>query len=157
LFAENTSNRITLNGNTFLAKMNMSTYPTAIAPRINSLTPRFNNEIVLENGLNQALNTAIMAKNDNNTMTQGIIVASVEEMKNGRFEINLSVEVTVVDSNGRSRKLPSVNGTIGFADRREILDDDGNIDNNKVKNIANDIINIVRETTQDINNIDGVK
>jgi hypothetical protein len=106
--------------------------------------------IVLENGLNEALQTAIAAKNDNNPSTTGKITVSIEEMENDRYKINITVS--------SNRLSKPVSGTIAFAGATEVeaYASNDEIDYEKVARIANEAINIVRDTMGSKNNIDEV-
>jgi RHS repeat-associated protein len=108
----------------------------------------FPDKIELSGQLNSALDRAISAKQGNSENTKGEIEASVTEMENGRYKINISVSV-----DGRIIGA----GTIAFAESNEVLNNRGDIDRNKVKNIADETINIVRNTTADTKNIDLVR
>jgi hypothetical protein len=103
----------------------------------------FNDLIQLDQGLMTALNTAL-ENGDNNSK----ITASIRKMKNGNYEVNVTVET--------NRKIQAI-ATVAFADKSEVLKPDGEIDTNKVRDIANETINIARGTVATTNNIDGVK
>ncbi len=107
----------------------------------NQIMP-FNANIQLDSRLTSALNRAD-SNRDNSTIT-----ASAREMENGNFEINVKVEI-----NGRTQAV----GTVAFADKREVLNVRGEVDNNKVKQIANETINIAQNTIATTNNIDKVE
>ena len=94
--------------------------------------------IEFELGLTGALDTALSNRNFSS------ITARAEEMRNGNFEIKVTVR-----TGGRT-----VTATVAFANRGEVLNGQGRIDRDKVINIANDTINIARNTVGTTNNID---
>jgi hypothetical protein len=120
-----------------------------VSPRSSSFVAN-NYGIVLENGLNEALKITIGAKDDGNSTTTGKIVAYAEKMENGRYKINITVS--------SNRLLEPVSGTIAFADAGEVekYASNAEIDYEKVAKIANETINIVRDTLGRKNNIDEV-
>ena len=101
----------------------------------------FNNGIEFDSILTGALDTALSNRNVSN------ITANAVDMKNGNFEIKVTVKI-----NGQVRAA----STVAFASSDEVLNKQGGIDRDKVKKIANDTINIVRNTVKSTNNIDGI-
>ena len=107
---------------------------------VNQIMP-FNTGIELDPKLTVALDIALNNRDISN------ITASAKKMENGNFEITVTVRI------GRQ---PVAASTVAFADRAEVLNEQGGIDRDKVKNIANDTINIVRNTVKSTDNIDRV-
>jgi hypothetical protein len=123
--------------------------PTVTQPKISEYQINtYSDRIILPRQLNAALDRAISAKNDDNPNTTGRIEAFATKMKNGRYKINITVSI-----NGRTVDA----GTIAFAEQNEVLDRNDNSDRNKVRHIANETINIVRDTVASTNNVDSVR
>jgi hypothetical protein len=100
--------------------------------------------IELPNNMNQTLRVAISIKNNRNSQIQSGIKASAVEMKNGRYEVRVTVSMT-----GERNRTE----TVAFAGANEIMTD-GVLDQSKIDKIANDTINIALNQRMDIQNID---
>jgi hypothetical protein len=105
----------------------------------------------LPNGLNSAIDKALGLRNDGNANTSGEITASAEKMKNSNiYEIKVSIHIND-GKNGRQRIANNV--TVAFAGENEVLEG-GKMDQGKIDAIANETINVIRNTpsgTQNIN------
>jgi hypothetical protein len=123
--------------------------PSTVQPKmVQNQINIYPDKIILPQQLNTALDRAVSAKQNNSQTNTSKIEASATEMENGRYKINISVSIN-------NRVVAS--GTIAFAERNEVLNNRGELDQNKVKNIANETINIVRDTIASTNNIDSVR
>jgi len=105
------------------------------------ITPN-NDDIELDPGLTAALNTALKDRANSK------ITASVNKMKNGKYEVNVTVEI---------KGQKPVTATVAFAEKDEVLKSNGEINEGKVREIANETINIARNTVAKTNNIDEVR
>jgi hypothetical protein len=119
-------------------------------PSIVTNGPFYPIRINLPDNLDSAIKMATRYANDESSLTNGYLTSlSAREIKKGVYEINISVTIT----NGVSRP-DTRTGTIAFAGANEVLKNDGKtIDDDKVRRIAYEAINIVNNSpNKQINN-----
>jgi hypothetical protein len=155
-YAKDPRNRIYPIPTYFEQKYTDTSYPTVISVRQNNFSPLNSVNIKLgSTTLNSSIDTAIRARDDNNSNTQGEIYARVEKIHNDLYAISVDVKTTTIDQFGESIIQPDT-GVVAYARFAELKDHDGNIDYNKVQSIANETINIARNTTANTQNVDGI-
>jgi hypothetical protein len=112
--------------------------------------PFFRSFIILPGGLNTAIDKALNLRNDGNVNTSGEITVSAEKMKDSNiYEIKVSV---YIDDGKNGKQRIADNMTIAFAGETEVLKD-GKRDQGRINAIANETINIIRNTPSYTQNI----
>jgi hypothetical protein len=111
-----------------------------------------NTNIQLPNELNDSLITAHIYQTDNNQNTITSISSSAEKINNGNYEISITVQNSVKNSNGTMTVQPSKSGVIAYARSNEVETTATVVDPGKVIAIANNIINLTNHTSPKIDN-----